>query len=457
MLDFMDYVQIAFYEASHWNLDNSYGTLTATARSLLDFPTPLGLRLHVSSLSTPNFATSYTLASTGLLSGSLSYLYTSLALPLLPSASRAIHLQSYVPGSYRQLTAQRPPDEPQWWEIWHRGRRIDRRDALLYGRLFLPRSTLEALYLRRMTPTTQIKVSCVSDSRLPNGGTVLACLQQDTGKWSAEYIYSTDSALLGVRGLYNFGPDPRIRRQQQQDEGSSSISASPPLSADSKPAVGPIPENDDRAPISPPLSPPATESPSRFSAGCELYYGLLNKSGGMSIGLRFATLPAHSGFPYTMTLTLNPLMGSLSSTYSVRAGRSLSLSTRFDFNVYSYESEVLMGMELWRLKQGGGERLGRATNEQLKRATPKEEEEDYAAARPKPERAAAAAAAQREEFDASDATSGCLKAKIDHRGAIGVLWQGRVKELVYSLGAGVDLRGGKDMITGVGVEVQYSS
>lgn len=32
MLGFMDYVQNAFYDATHWNRDNSYGTLTATAR-----------------------------------------------------------------------------------------------------------------------------------------------------------------------------------------------------------------------------------------------------------------------------------------------------------------------------------------------------------------------------------------------------------------------------------------
>lgn len=34
MLDFMENVQHAFYEASHWNLDNSYGTLNATARGM---------------------------------------------------------------------------------------------------------------------------------------------------------------------------------------------------------------------------------------------------------------------------------------------------------------------------------------------------------------------------------------------------------------------------------------
>ncbi len=32
MLNFMDYVQNAFYTSTNWNRDNSYGTLTATAR-----------------------------------------------------------------------------------------------------------------------------------------------------------------------------------------------------------------------------------------------------------------------------------------------------------------------------------------------------------------------------------------------------------------------------------------
>ena len=54
----------------------------------------------------------------------------------------------------------------------------------------------------------QVNVRCVSDSRLPNRGSLLALLQHDRGKYSTEYLYSTDSALLGVRSLHNFGPDP---------------------------------------------------------------------------------------------------------------------------------------------------------------------------------------------------------------------------------------------------------
>ncbi|KAL9603068.1 MAG: hypothetical protein Q9219_001432 [cf. Caloplaca sp. 3 TL-2023] len=363
MLDFMDYVQNAFYEASHWNRNNSYGTLTATSQA-----------------------------------------------------------------SYRQLVPLRPPDPPWWWEIWRAGKRVDTRDALLYGRLYLPRSTLEALYLRRLSPTSQLKINAVSDARLPNGGSALALLAQDKGKWSAEYMYSTDSALLGVRGLYNFGPDPRL--------GTALV-----------PAV-----EDAAAMLSEPQSVPkkekgAGEQVSRFSAGAEVYYGLLNKSGGMSTGFRFATLPAHTGFPYTMTLTLNPLMGNLSSSYSVRAGELLSLSSRFDFNVYSYESGVVMGMELWKLRDLNGGLDGQLSrDEEIRLGRAKKTIED-----------GRKGSLFGEEItgDGND-VAGCLKARVDQRGNVGLLWEGRVKELVYSCGASIDLRAGKDIISGVGLELQYS-
>ncbi|KAL8940016.1 MAG: hypothetical protein Q9216_003039 [Gyalolechia sp. 2 TL-2023] len=366
MLDFMDYVQNAFYEASHWNRNNSYGALTATAQG------------------------------------------KQLLLPL------------------------RPPDPPWWWEIWHAGKRIDTRDALLYGRLYLPRSTLEALYLRRLSPTSLLKINAVSDTRLPNGGSALALLAQDRGKWSAEYMYSTDSALFGARGLYNFGPDPRTTGEEETvlapaiEEGAAMVP---------------------RATVARGNGSEAKEQVSRCSAGAEVYYGLLNKSGGMSTGFRFATLPAHTGFPYTMTLTLNPLMGNMSSSYSVRAGELLNFSSRFDFNVYSYESGVVMGMELWRLRDLCG----------LDGMPSLEEEKRLAQAKRTIEIGRRKGLFDEEDITGGNDVAGCLKARIDQRGNVGLLWEGRVKELVYSCGASIDLRGGKDIVNGVGLELQYSS
>lgn len=286
------------------------------------------------------------------------------------------------------------------WELWHGGRRTDKRDTLLYGRLYLPKSTLEALYLRRISPTQQLKISAVSGNLYRNGGTILALYQHDVGKYSTDVLYSTDGGLLGIRGLYNFGPDPRddIARQ-------------------------PISKIDDRF-------------YGRFSAGAELYYGALNKSGGVSFGGRFATLPAHRGVPLTATLTLNPLMGNFSASYAVKAGGNLSLCSRFDMNLYSYESDLTMGCELWKYKQKIREPKERSMQAKLEWRLDDVEDADD---------------------DKPEEVSGVLKARIDQNLKIGVLWEGRVKELLFSLGSEFDLKRRDQPFRAVGLELQYSS
>ena len=168
----------------------------------------------------------------------------------------------------------------------------------------------------------------------------------------------------------------------------------------------------------------------RFSAGAELYYGLLNKSGGISTGLRFTTLPNHTGFPYTMTLTLNPLMGNLSSTYAVKASPNLALCSRFDFNFYSYESELQLGCELWR----------RRSNTDV----------EWAVKKLRPDW-------RRPTVGPDDDVSGILKARVDQDWRIGVLWEGRIKELLFTLGASLDLKKREQVFRAVGIELQYSS
>lgn len=394
MLEFMDYVQAAFFSTSRWNVDNSYASLTTTATNLLDFNIPHGIRLHVSSLSAPNSATSYTIGSQGVVNGSLSFLYSSAGLNLR-SKSRDISLSTVIRG-YRHLQElQRltQEDPPQVWQSWQRPAK---KDSLLYGRLYLPGSTLEALFLRRLSPIRLLRLNCVSDDNLPNGGTLLATLQTDVGKYSTEYLYSTDSSLLGFRGLYNFGYDPR--------------------NPDPQPSLTSGPAH------------PWDHQNGRLSAGAEVYFSPVNKSGGLSTGLRFATLPVHTGFPYTMTLTVNPLMGNLSSTYAVKGGPNLAMCSRFDFNVYSYESNVDVGVELWHRKQSAA---SVAWAKRLLRAdwAPGQEEE----------------------------VNGVLKARIDNSGRLGFLWECRVKELLLSLGAGFDLKKTDRMLSRIGVEISYSS
>lgn len=51
--------------------------------------------------------------------------------------------------------------------------------------------------------------------------------------------------------------------------------------------------------------------------------------------------------PTTITALFNPMLGHISGAYAARVSRDLSLASRFDFNVYSYESEWSIGAEWW--------------------------------------------------------------------------------------------------------------
>jgi distribution and morphology protein 10 len=203
----------------------------------------------------------------------------------------------------------------------------------------------------------------------------------------------------------------------------------------------------------------AQDAAGLFSLGSELYYGILNKSFGLSTGLRFTTLPSYTGFPYTMTLTLNPLMGNLSSSYSVKAGRHLALSTRFDFNFYSYESGIVVGAELWRMTRRADEtawarRKMESTPGWVVSGSAEEGDTDPSTS---PVVVADTQGLQTHKKEPEEDVLGILKARIDQDYRIGLLWEGRFKELLFTVGANVDLKRREQIFRGVGLEVQYSS
>ncbi|RMZ89390.1 hypothetical protein DV736_g3378, partial [Chaetothyriales sp. CBS 134916] len=373
MLPFMDYMLYAFGRSTGWNQENSYSALTATSDALLSFDTPKTLSLNVSSLSTPNFATAYTISTLGQIDGSISYLYTSHGLAHFPSQSTSIPLRCLIKG-YRDLGLPKIPVDSS--------ASVDGevpKPTLAYAALALPPPTvLTALYARRLSEKTLLSLSVYSKSQstpransAPPPASVLAHLQHDAGQYSVEGLASTDSALLGARGLWNFGTGPPSATPfvPQTDHTADKAEHS---AASIEPAARSVP---------PPLDELAAyhnrlaSKPNLLSAGAEFYYSPFSHVIGMSTGLRFTTLaphitPAepgagkplagtaasllapsnltHSSFPYTMTLTINPLVGSFASTYSVRPTPNLALSSRCDFNFYSWESQYVVGAEIWR-------------------------------------------------------------------------------------------------------------
>lgn len=446
----MDYVHSAFYEATGWSRDNSYAALNATSDALLNFQTPRGLRLTLSALSSANFATSYQLGSVGVVDGSISYLFSSAPLRIhLTPQSETVPLPELL-RSYRPLTplskrGENPPQTPQTIP----GSIIPSSPpSLLYGRLYLPQSQLEALVVKRISPALQLQLSAVSAKHLRDGGTILGLAQYDVGNYAFEGLASSDGGLLGLRGIYNFGGDAELSAKTTKPEGS----------------IGGGRGERERI-------------YGRFSTGGEVYYGTLNKSGGISLGGRFATLPAHKGTPLSATLTMNPLMGNIAASYAVVAGRHCSLASRMEFNVFSYESAWAVGMELWRkpLRRLSVEdksptpwRPARDRSFQAKlewrldepgpEPEPEPETESVSLLpppipQPQPEKILSLAKTKSD----GEAYAGVLKARLDQNLRIGVLWEGRVKSLLFSLGSGIDLKKLDKPFRTLGLEIQFSS
>ncbi|SPQ26153.1 acd50e8e-8633-4a2b-9217-fc33c7a10549 [Thermothielavioides terrestris] len=421
MREFMHYITDAFYSASGWNEDNTYKELNATARGIV-----------------------------GIVDGSISYLHSTVPLTGIAAQSDRIPLPALL-RSYRRLHDL--GSRARQWDVGPGDAQAEttvpavanteqspasRGGTLLYGRLYLPRSLLEGLVVRRLTPSLQVQLSAVSERSLRNGGTLLGLVQYDRGKYGVEGLASTDGGLLGIRGLYNFGGDASLP---------SASSAGGPANAENH-GNGQSVEKE--------------RIYGRFSAGGEVYYGTLNKSGGMSLGARFATLPAHRGTPLTATLTINPLMGNINATYAVLAKDYCSLATRMEFNVYSYESDWAVGMELWSNRRPAGFLLGADPNSQPESdlEPPRKKERSFQAKMewrlddpepepriPKPEEGPAG----KEEY------RGVLKARLDQNLRVGLLWEGRIKSLIFSLGTGVDLRKLGEPFRSLGLEIQYSS
>lgn len=457
MRQFEDYVLESFDRTTGWYQDNSYEGLNRTADQLMQFRLPTGLKLSFSSLATPNFSTSYHLGAGGRFDGSICYLYSSVPLKNVISSSETIPLPVLL-RSYSQVQdLPRTLPNHDVTPLAPRGRLQDfvKQPWLVFGRMFLPESMLEAQVVKRASPNLRFQVKGVSQADLPNGGTILGSVQYTKPDYGVAGLMSTDGGLLGVRGLYNFGGDTIPPASSPKAAAAATAGGA---GDDSSQTNG----GDEREGIY-----------GRFSAGGELYYGVLNKSAGASLGVRFATLPAHRGTPLTATFTLAPLMGNISSSFAVMARQSCSLATRFDFNVHSYESDWTIGMELWGKGRMAGlidRHLGDDDQDQIDTvpadAAPKEKRRKARSFQAKMEwrldeegvePSTSPSAPPREKEQEEKEFSGVLKARMDQHSRVGILWEGRLKSLIFSLGTSVNLSKPEQSFRSLGLAIQYSS
>ncbi|EGO01757.1 hypothetical protein SERLA73DRAFT_85616 [Serpula lacrymans var. lacrymans S7.3] len=445
MHPFASYVLRSYYRATGWNEDNLYANLTRSSNAILDFSVPRGLHLSISKSPNPLFNTSYSMNAMPSLNGSVGYIFTSCDLDV--KSSGAVRFKDMI-ERFKVHDQPRRPEGKE--EEWLAGERVDKRDYLLYGRLYLPTGRLDALYSTRLSATTQALVAAISDprstlsadrrSRGDNVSNVMFSLQHDVGKWCTEYTWSAEDGMWGVRVLHNFGRLGHPVESSTDDSSNSSGARARQRRVDEE---------------------EATEGglKGRVSAGAEFYISAKERSAGVSTGIRFTTLPdatppsfqlppssssplsqtsprgPPSQPPTTITALFNPMMGHISTAYSARVSHDLSLSSRFDFNVYSYDSEWTMGAEWWMRRRP----LKGPAQEDIDPSLP------------------SIAPSDPPEISVPGEVRGVVKARISTNNNMSLMWEGRLKKMLVSLGVVSDLSSRSKPIKAIGLELSYFS
>ncbi|KAI0747436.1 mitochondrial distribution and morphology protein 10 [Irpex lacteus] len=442
MHPFATYVIQKYFQATGWNDDNFYTNITRSSNAILDFDVPTGLKFAIAKSPNSLFKTSYSMTALPTLNGSVGYIFTSCDLDIKSSGN--VNVKDIIDRFkvYDQL--RRPEGKEQEWLA---GERVDTRDYLLYGRIYVPTGRLEALYSTRVSPTWQASIAAISDPRYSlqtlekaRGGSspsnMLFRLQHSTGKWCSEYTWSAEDQMWGVQCMHNFGK----LATSKDTTGEATKVRSRTKRVDEEDAM-------------------EGGLKGRISAGAEFYFSAKEKSAGVSGGLRFTTLPdatppsaqvppsPHNEPtscpppqpPTTITAIFNPIVGHISGAYAARVSRDLSLCSRFDFNVYSYESEWSLGAEWW-------------TRRKQTKSPPPPVVPDLSS----PSLPLLVTPIEPLE-PVTDPVQGVVKARLSTTADVSVMWEGRIRNMLVSLGITSNLSSRVKPIRAVGLELSYFS
>jgi len=315
----MEYLQKCFYRSTGWNEHNIFSHVCESSDSILQFSIPSGIKVDVSSKSSDYLASSFTLSNYHSINGSIAYLFSSK--PLVGTmGTKDVSLQDAIAGfrivdpmsTAYNVTSTAYSTSPS--DARDSNVTPDWKNSLVYGRMYFPGSALEAMIIKRISKTTQLLLKCISNPNLEKNGTMIVYLQKNTPTFLREFIYSTNESLFGFRCLYNFG----------MNEGTSAIDH--------------------------------TQYTKKFdnsvmSLGTEIWYAARTMLPGLSTAFRYSTRSTSTGKPLTMTLACNPILGHISSTYTVKTSVSSSFCSKYDFNIFSYASNLSLGFELYNYSQ----------------------------------------------------------------------------------------------------------
>ncbi|KAJ2701170.1 Mitochondrial distribution and morphology protein 10 [Coemansia sp. IMI 209128] len=404
--DYFPFLTRKFHQATHWDDCNSYATFCKTSQAILDFSIPYGLSVSTGRSVSNSLSSQLVFSMIPRRASSIGYLASSQPLFALPPASKATapavtvgapEAAADVPvlsdpkdvgasdvdilnGSEPQVEAvlagfspspraplgrsdtlvhaaanggssdfafvrgQQVQDEQAstnllhgirsgiWKCNWDIGRPENCKDGqdssmqhsshagdyLLLAQMYPSLSSMTGSYTLRRSEASELSISGISVAGSQPDLQLVIQHATNRRQWSSEAMFGTSGGVFGLRGQYNFG-DVRAL-----DEAAFAYYRGSDLDA----------KRVARA-----------KTHGRFSVGSEVYYGAQDASGGISVGARYRyDLPLFS----ELTCVLNPIMGHLSLAWTQQVRPSLCTAARYDFNVFSLNSELAAGVE-WQL------------------------------------------------------------------------------------------------------------
>ncbi|RHZ72825.1 hypothetical protein Glove_238g7 [Diversispora epigaea] len=412
MHDFMSYCLRQYYKTTGWNEDNQYSNLCAASQAILDFDPPRGFNFEISKIQTSMFKSSYTMNASPILNGSIGYLFTSR--PLIVDPSSHLNFVEIIDRFHINYSPRLMP------AVENQTIDASSKDYLLYGRLYIPTGRLEAMYSKKFSSLMQCVIRGVSESRMKAASHCTAELQYDTGKWCTEFSFTTDGELFGIKGLYNLASHTIEQVNMDVERDSMTITQEIKINSENSNIKSTYNEKNFNTESSKMQeeNEEVEALKGEWSIGAELFYGVRERSGGVSAGIRYRTLPQYSlHSPVTATYIFNPIMGYMSAAFAAQVSEDLSLCPRFGFNMYSYESDLMIGAEWWQ----------REKIEEDKNQNSKGE------------------------------IQGVVKATISTEQGIKLLWEGRYGKTLFGLGLVADIKSGISPIRSVGLQFQYFS
>lgn len=218
-----------YYRVTGWNEQQSYAQLMRAASLLVDFEVPNGVLLSSASAQVPSLLSSARLLLVPL-SGALGYAHVATPAPFDTQCIRRAETRLSCASPF--LTPDHPPGllpcqgatAHGLWDALRR--RAPPRDVLLYGCFHVPTTYVEGVVAMRLAPHWQLLMTALSNApryplmplarRLgliapgapplptlvaPGATNLQLTLQMQTERTMAEYSYSVDDALWGMRVL----------------------------------------------------------------------------------------------------------------------------------------------------------------------------------------------------------------------------------------------------------------